>query len=120
MDVTTILNLIVSVFTSFSQMAGVAALVVALVNVLKTFGVVTDGNAGQWFAGLDLGAIVLLILAQIFYPQIGVAVLDSNAGLAGMVIMLILGYVGQMGFGKVVHALFSSLKLPVIGKSFTK
>jgi len=120
MDITAILSLIITTATNLSTMAGVAAFVAAVVNALKQFGVVTDGNAGQWFAGLDFGALAILVGVQIFVPAVGVDVINVNAGLFATVILLVLGYLGSIGFGKVSHALLSSMNIPVIGKSFSK
>ena len=119
MDVTAILALILATFTSFGQMAGVAALIAALVNALKQFGVVTDSTSGKWFAGFSLAASIGLVAVQVFDPALGVSIIDTNAGVFAMIIMLVLQYVASMGFGKLAHALFASMKLPVIGKSFT-
>ncbi len=120
MEITALLSLILATFTSFGQMAGIAAFISAVVNVLKQFGVVTDGNAGNWFAGLDLGAILVLVLVQVFAPQVGISIIDANAGVAAAITLLILGYLVSMGVGKMAHRLMSSLNIKMFGKSFSK
>jgi hypothetical protein len=120
MDLSSILQLIIATFASFGQMAGIAVLVVAIVNALKTFGLVNDGTAAQWFAGLDFGAIVALVAAQLIWPQISVAIYDQDAGLLGAVIVLMLGYLVSMGLAPKIHALFVNAKIKFIGKSFSK
>ena len=111
MDINFVLSLIITTATNLSQLAGIAALMSAVVEVLKSFGVVNDGNSGKVFAGLDLAAIIGLVAVQLFAPAVGVNVINVNAGLFATVILMILGYVGSLGFGKASHKLFVSMGL---------
>lgn len=120
MDLASALNLILGVFGSFSQMAGIAALVVAIINVLKVFHVVTDNNSPQWFAGLDFAAIAGLCVLQFVKPELGLSIVDSNAGLIAAVVMLVLGYIASMGVAPKIHRILATSKIPLIGKSFSR
>ena len=111
MDIATILNLVITTAGNLASMAGVAAFMSAVVEVLKSFGVVTDGNSGKVFAGMDLFAIVALVAVQLFAPQIGVSVINVDAGLFATVILLVLSYLGSIGFGKATHSLLVSMNI---------
>ena len=75
----TVLDVILSVFVQFAQLAGIGAAIAAVVNVLKAFKVVSDGTAGKWFAGLNLLAIGGLVYLKIFQPQIAIEFIDAQA-----------------------------------------
>lgn len=114
------LEVILSVFVQFGGLAGFGAALAAVVNVLKHFKVVTDGTAGRWFAALSLASIALLVYLKLFQPQIAIEYLDAQAAIFAQILLLILGYVVQLGSGLFAHGLFANLRLPVIGKSFAK
>jgi hypothetical protein len=114
------LDVILSVLTQFAQLAGIGAAIAALVNVLKTFKVIKDGTAGKWFAGFNLVAIALLVYLKLFQPQIAIEYIDSQAAIFAQVLLIILGYVVQLGSGLFAHGLFADLRLPYIGKSNTR
>ena len=113
------LETVLSVFLQFSTLAGVGALLAALVNVGKTFGLVTDGTSGRWFAGLSLAAIGVLVYLKLFQPQIAVEFVDAQAAILAQILLLILGYVVQLGAGMTSHSIFAGLKLPWVGKSYS-
>lgn len=114
------LDVVLSVFLQFGQLAGFGAAIAAVVNILKHFKVVTDGTAGRWFAGLSLGAIALLVYLKLFQPQIAIEYLDAQAAVLAQILLLVLGYVVQLGSGLIAHGLFANLRLPLIGKSFAR
>ncbi len=114
------LDSILAVFLQFASLAGVGAFLAGLVNVLKQFGIVSDGTAGRWFAGLSLVAIGVLVYLKLFQPQIAFEYIDAQAAVLAQILLLILGYVIQLGAGITAHAVFADLKLPVIGKSFSR
>jgi hypothetical protein len=117
LDIATILNLVVTTFTNFGQLAGMAALISSVVNVLKVFNVIKDGDSGKVFAGLDLVAILGLVAVQLFAPSVGVNVINVDAGLLAAVVLLVLGYLGSMGVGKLTQVAFKSMG---VFKSFSK
>lgn len=114
----TILEAILSVFLQFATLAGVGALLAALVNVGKAIGIVTDGTAGRWFAGLSLAAIGILVYLKLFQPGIALEFVDAQAAVLAQILLLVLGYVVQLGAGLTSHTIFAKLRLPAIGKTF--
>ena len=115
-----VLDVILSVFVMFGELAGVAALIAALVNVLKTVKVVTDATAGKWFAGFNLIALALLVYIKLFQPQIAIDYLNTQAAVLAQILLLVLGYLVQLGAGQFAHGVFAKLRLPWIGKSFSR
>lgn len=115
-----VLEVILSVFVMFGQLVGVGALIAALVNILKAVKVVADGTAGKWFAGFNLVAIGVLIYFKLFQPQIAIEYLDSQAAVLAQILLLILGYVVELGSGLFAHGLFANLRIPFIGKSYSR
>jgi hypothetical protein len=82
-------------------------------------GWITDGTSGRWFAGFSLVAIGILVYLKLFQPQIAVEFVDSQAAILAQVLLLILGYVVQLGSGMTSHTIFAKLRLPGIGKTFS-
>ncbi len=105
-------NLIVQ----FSTLAGVAALVAALVNVFKIFGM-PDGSAPKVSAGLSLAAFIALVALKIFAPSADVAALDGQAADLAKLALYALGFFVQMGLPAQFHELFKGGSVPLIGKS---
>lgn len=114
------LEVILSVFLQFGQLAGVGAVIAALVNVGKVLKLVKDDTAGKWFAGLSLLAVGALVYLKLFQPQIAIEYIDTQAAALAQILLLILGYVVQLGSGIFAHGVFADLKLPFIGKSFSR
>jgi hypothetical protein len=99
----------------FGALLGVAALVAALINAGKTFGIVKDGDAPKWSLGLNGLGFAALLVTRLFAPQVDPAVADQVAGQAAQILILVLGLVSQFGFAKLAN---NGLRgLPVIGKS---
>lgn len=103
----------------FATLAGVAALIAALVNVAKTFGL-PDGKAPQVSAGLSLAAFVALAALKIFKPEINVEGLDQQAADLAALVLYVLGFVVQMGLPAKFHAFLAGGNVPVFGKSFSR
>jgi hypothetical protein len=104
----------------FAKLAGVAALVAAVVNVFKAFGAVKDGTSGTWFAALNLLAMAGLISVKVFRPDILTADLDAYAAKIAIMLTVVLGYVVQLGVGKWAHGNMSRMNIFVLGTSLTK
>jgi hypothetical protein len=113
-------DVILSVFMQFLTLAGFGALLAAVINVLKWAKVVKDETAGAWLAGLSLVTIAFLVYMKIFQPQIAIDFLDSQAAVIAQILILILGYVTQLFSGFASHKLFSTLRIPLIGKSYSQ
>jgi len=102
----------------FVSLAGVAALVAAIVNVAKTFGL-PDGHAQNVSAVLSLVAFVALVLTKIFAPSVDFALLDEQAADFAVLVLYLLGFFVQMGLPAQFHAFLSRARVPFIGKSYT-
>ena len=101
----------------FAALAGVAALVAALVNILKTFGVVKDGDAQKWSAGFSLAAFVAFVALRLFKPEVNIDGLDTLAASISELALYILGFLVQIGLPAQVHRWLSDGEVPVIGYS---
>lgn len=105
-------------FVVIPTLVGVAALITVLINVLKTAGVVKDSTSVQWSAGLNLAAIVILVLLKIFKPDLTYDFIDKTAGQVANILIVITAYVFQIILsGKTQDVLRG---IPVIGKSLSQ
>ena len=103
------------VLVMFAGLAGFPAFVTVLVNVLKEFGIVKDGDAPKWVAGFNVTGLVALLVIVAIVPAFDVPNLDKSLmGLANF-LTLVLGFVIQMGVSKFSYAQVKGL--PVVGKS---
>lgn len=102
----------------FTALAGVGALIAALVNTLKKFGVVKDGDAMTWATGLNLVGIVALYLLRVFAPSVDVGGVDSLAQSIAEILVLVVGVVLQLGLTRGANAILKGA--PVIGYSYTE
>lgn len=104
-------------FALFVSLAGTGSLIAAIVNALKTFGVVADGQAPQWSLGLNLIGLVVLFAIGLFAPTADIQGLDGIAAQVAQILSLVLGLVVQLGGAKWAHGLLKGT--PVVGKSFS-
>ena len=112
-----ILESVLSIFSNWGLFVGAGALIAIVINVLKYFGVVKDGEAPKWNAGLNLGLIVVFVAVQLIWPSQSLQVIDTNLGLVAAILSFVFGYVLEIGSSKVAHAAVSGI--PLIGKSYT-
>lgn len=105
-----------NLIAQFATLAGVAALVAALVNVAKTFGM-PDGYAPNVAAGLSLAGFAALVTLKIFAPEVDVPGLDAQAADTAKLILYALGFFAQMGLPAQFHNLFKNGSVPLIGAS---
>ena len=108
-----------TLIVQFGTLIGVAALIAALVNVAKTFGL-PDGFAPNLSAGLSLLAFTALVALKIFEPEIDIAVLDGKAADVAGLVLYILGFIVQLGLPAQFHKLLSGGSVPLIGTSQPK
>ncbi len=101
----------------FISQAGFAGIVAAVINGLKTFGVVKDGQAPTWSLAINALGFAGFVALVLFAPGYDIAGLDSALGTVGEILALALGLFIQLGGSKLVHA--GVRGAPVIGKSFT-
>jgi hypothetical protein len=106
-----------SLLTQFMALAGVGALVALIVNILKTVGVVKDGNAPTWATGLNLIGLVLLFFIKVFAPQADIGNLDGLAATIAQIGVLVLGLITQLLGSKLGHVAVRGTW--VIGKSYS-
>ena len=103
------------VLALFAGLVGFPAFVTVLVNVLKVFGVVKDGEATKYVAGFNAVGLLALLVALAVVPGLDILAVDQNlAGLASFLTAL-LGFVVQMGVSKFSHTQIRGV--PLIGKS---
>ena len=110
---------LLSLFEQLMVLGGFAALISVVINVLKTIGVVKDGQAGLWATGLNLAGLIGLFVAGIVAPEFDVPGLDGNMAQIAEILSLIFVFITQNWISKGTHAVFSSGQVPVIGRSFS-
>ena len=99
----------------FSALVGFASLVSLVVNVLKVVGVVKDGTAPKWVAGINLVGLIAFIIARLVVPEFEFANLDTVLAQVAIAGSYILSYVLMILGSKVTYAIVKGL--PAIGKS---
>lgn len=104
---------------SFGTLVGFAALVAILINVLKTFGVVKDGDAPKWSAILNLAGLIGLSVAKIVWPDLAISAVDSVAGQVAEILVVVFSYVVQIVVSNKTHNALVDAHVPLIGKSFS-
>lgn len=105
---------------SFGTLAGFAALVAVLINILKTIGVVKDGAAPTWSAILNLAGLAGLVIAKIVVPDLSIGDVDAVAGQVAGILVVVLGYIVQIVVSNETHHALTSTGIPVIGMSYSK
>lgn len=113
------LTVILKLAMGFGSLVGIAALVAVLINFLKLAGVVKDGTSGQWSAGLNLIAFVVLVLFAVFQPNLTFEILDGYAAQIAAILIFVLGYLTQIFTSSAVHEQFKFMRIPFLGTSFT-
>lgn len=112
-DATVILNILIQ----FAQLAGVAALLAAVLNVFKYFGLVKDGTAGTWYAALSLLVMGLMVFFHYFAPTVGIEFLDAQAAVIAKILLIVLGYLMQLKVGAGTAKTLKGMEIPVLGAS---
>jgi hypothetical protein len=102
----------------FLALGGIGALIAAVVNILKTSGVVKDGQAPTWVVGLNLLGMASLLFLQVFQPSVDIAGLDVQAGSLATVLITVFGFVWQLISSRLTHTQALS-GTPLIGKSYS-
>jgi hypothetical protein len=106
-------------FMQYGALVGVAALIAVMINVAKTLKWISDGQAQNWSAGLNLIGMALLLIAKVFRPDLDLVELDSQAAQLATVLSVVVGYVLQLLSSKFVHE-YALKGLPLIGKSYSE
>jgi hypothetical protein len=110
---------LLTLFEQLMVLGGFAALIAVVINVLKTIGVVKDGQAGIWASGFNLAGLIGLFVVGIVAPEFDIAGLDANVAQIAEILSLIFAFILQNWVSKGTHSVFSSGQVPVIGRSFS-
>jgi hypothetical protein len=105
-----------SLLATLTSLAGAGALIAALVNIGKATGIVKDGTAPTWSAGLNIAVLIGLFVAQVFGYSNLVPAIDTQAGEAATVIQVVLAFIVQALAARKTHESVLA-GLPAIGKS---
>ena len=103
--------------TALAGLAGYAALVTAVVNVLKVAGAIKDGQATAVVSLFQVLGIVLVLASGIFGFKL--AEIDSALALISNLLVTLTAVIAGIGWSKLWHTVFKAAKLPVVGKSFS-
>lgn len=106
-----------SLLVQWGTLVGVAALIAVIINVLKLAGVIQDGTAQNWSAGLNLVGLVILFVLKIVRPDIDVEEIDKQAGALAEVAVVLIGYISQLLTSKLTHIAIRDV--PIIGTSYS-
>lgn len=109
---------ILKLLVEWAALGGVAAIIAVVINVLKYFKLVADGQAQSWSAALNLIAMAVFVGLKIYKPDIDLAGIDAEIAKVAEIALIILGYVMQLGISKGTHAAVRGV--PLVGKSFSE
>jgi len=101
--------------TLFS-LGGAGAFIAVLVNIGKSTGIVKDGTAQTWSAGLNIVALAGLFVAQLFGVNHLVPAIDTQAGELATLLQVALAFVIQFLATRKTHEEVLA-GLPAVGKS---
>lgn len=116
---TSVTEMILAIALQFGTLLGVGGLIAATVNILKLTPLVTDGNTGQWYAGLSLVAFLLLIYFNVF-RGVDLVVIDDQSTRVAQILLFVGMYLSQLGAGQFFHDVLKKLGLPLVSTSFSK
>lgn len=106
-----------SLLAQYAGLIGVAAFIAFLINVLKYFGIVQDGQAQTWSAGLNLLFLCALFALNVFVPEIDVSGIDARLVQFVEFAAVVWGYLLQLFGSKLAHEIVKGTA--VIGKSYS-
>ena len=95
-------------------LAGFAALFVAVINILKRYGVIQDGQAGLVSLALDFALLGFVIVGKQF--GVDLTKFDSIANIVANLITVILGLLLPPLVSRGVHRLVRA-RVPIVGFS---
>lgn len=103
------------ILIQFAALAGFAALASIIINALKLFGVVKDGTADKWVAGVNFVGVMTLYALRLFVPSFDVTAADGAMQEMALVGSYVLSFVGMLLTSKLTYV--GTKGLPVIGTS---
>ena len=105
------------ILTIFGTLAGFAALVSVLVNVLKSVGVVKDGTADKWVASFNLVGVVALFTVMLINPEFNPIAIDSVLSQIAVFGAFLFSTISTILGSKVTYLAIKGL--PLVGTSNT-
>ena len=112
------MEIVLEIALQIGYLVVLAALIAMLINIGKVVGLVKDGDAGSWSAGLNLAALVVLVALKLFRPDLELEKVDIELGALAQILGVVLTLLSQIKMSAKFHGFLSNLRLPVIGKSF--
>jgi hypothetical protein len=98
-----IVEMVTMYWEAFAALGGLAALLPAIINVLKKLGVVGEGEADGWQAMINAFLFVIFVGLRIFLPNLDVGVVDSVLFQIAAVITAILSFFGQFAISRLAY-----------------
>jgi len=99
-------------------LGGAAALVTVVINILKTLGIVKDGQSKTWSFILNAGMLAGMVVLKLFIPGLLVEVADNYLNVAAQILVSILGLVALMvPVSTKVHETIKGTA--IVGKSYS-
>lgn len=114
------LDALLVLLLQFAQLPGMSAVVTAITNTLKKFGIVKDGQSGKVVAALNLLGLSLLVYFKFFNTALSVEFIDAQAAIVSQILIFLSGYLVTLIGSKTTHDELSDLKVPVVGFSYSK
>ena len=102
----------------WGSLGGFGALIAFVVNILKTAGVVKDGQAKTWSAGLNLLGLAGLLAVGVYAPDLDLTNLDQQVQQFVDVGLVVFAYIVQLLGARLGHE--SVRGVPVFGKSYSQ
>jgi uncharacterized membrane protein len=99
----------------FESLAGIAALIAALVNAGKALEIVKDGDAAKWSLGLNVGAFAVFAFAGLW--GVDVSAFDGIAASVAAVLASLLTLLGQFVVSGAAHQALKKSGVVLFGKS---
>lgn len=103
----------------FVTLGGVAALVAVVINILKVFGIVKDGTAGNWSLVLNGVAFVVMVALGMF-AKITPEQFDAVAQQVATILIALLALLTQFGLTAKLHTVVANAGIPLFGKSYSR
>ncbi len=100
-----------------AALGGFGALIGFLINIMKTFGLIKDGQAGTWSTALNLLLLVVLLAVGVFAPSLDLIKIDAQVQQFVDVGVVVFAYIIQLYGAKLVHGAVRGV--PLIGKSYS-
>ena len=109
---------ILTLVSQLMALSGLGALFAILVNILKYFKVVKDGDAPTWVTGFNIVGLAALFLLKVFLPEQDTGQLDGIAASIAQILSLVFGLVVQLWGSKLAHLALRGTA-PAVGFSHT-